>query len=84
VKATDGSGDAEPQELPVLWPIHAAARFLSISKFTLYYWATTRRIPHYRIGRKVMFAKADLVDWLRAHRVERIEPAVTRRDTPME
>ena len=81
MKGTDGSDEDGPQDPPVLWPIHTAARFLSISKFTLYYWATARLIPHYRIGRKVMFAKEDLVKWLEGHRVESSGQAVTRRDT---
>ena len=50
--------------------INAAAQWLGISRFTLYYWAAARKIPHYRIGRRVMFSKVDLEAWLRSHRLE--------------
>ncbi len=47
-----------------------AARLLGISQYTLYYWAQARKIPHYRIGRRVLFSRSELAEWLRKHRVE--------------
>jgi excisionase family DNA binding protein len=50
-----------------------AARYLGVPKGTLYSLVSTQRIPHVRMGRRlVRFRKADLEAWLAAHRVEEL------------
>jgi excisionase family DNA binding protein len=48
-----------------------AARRLGISRHTLRTWACSQhRLPFYRLGRRLLFAAADLEAFLAAHRVE--------------
>lgn len=53
--------------------VKEASRILGMSQYTLYYWAQARKIPHYRIGRRVLFSRSDLAEWLNKHRVEEVE-----------
>ena len=48
-----------------------AAEFLGVSPDTLAVWRCTRRyaIPYIKIGRRVMYDEADLVDWLESRKV---------------
>jgi len=50
-----------------LIPVKEAATWLGISAFTLYSWAQSHRVPHYKIGKRVMFSKDDLKRWIDAH-----------------
>ena len=50
--------------------IKEAAAVLGVSKFTLYYWAKAHRVPHYRLGRRVLFSRAGLTAWLGRHKVD--------------
>jgi excisionase family DNA binding protein len=48
-----------------------AARRLGVSPHTLRAWARSQhRLPFYRLGRRLVFAVADLDAFLAAHRVE--------------
>jgi excisionase family DNA binding protein len=53
----------------ILVSVKEASEWLGISVFTLYSWALAHRIPHYKIGKRVMFSKEDLQRWLAEHRV---------------
>jgi excisionase family DNA binding protein len=53
----------------LLIPVKEASAWLGISAFTIYSWALSHRIPHYKIGKRVMFSKEDLKRWLEGHRV---------------
>jgi len=53
----------------LLIPVKEASAWLGMSAFTLYSWALAHRIPHYKIGKRVMFSKEDLKRWLAEHRV---------------
>jgi len=48
-----------------------AAEYLGCAKATLDYWASTgnQKIPYFKIGRKVVYARADLDRWLEQKRV---------------
>lgn len=46
-----------------------AAGVLGVSPHTLRAWIRDRRIPFHRLGRRIMFAQADLQQFIRAHRV---------------
>ena len=48
--------------------VKAAADWLGISIFTLYNWAQTRKIPHFKLESRVMFSKAELKPWVESHR----------------
>jgi excisionase family DNA binding protein len=52
-----------------LIPVKQAATWLGISSFTLYSWAQSHRVPHYKIGKRVMFSKDDLKQWIEQHRI---------------
>ena len=54
----------------LLIPVKEASQWLGISVFTLYSWALAHRIPHYKIGKRVLFSRDDLKRWLEEHRVE--------------
>ncbi len=47
-----------------------AAQRLGVSRVILYAWARQKRIPHYRLGRRVLFDEADLGKFLTESRVE--------------
>jgi excisionase family DNA binding protein len=47
-----------------------ASEMLTVPKGTLYAWVHAKRIPHIRLGpRLVKFRQSDLESWLAAHRV---------------
>ena len=48
-----------------------AASYIGVAKATLEYWACTgnQKIPYFKIGRKVVYARADLDRWLEQKRV---------------
>jgi excisionase family DNA binding protein len=43
--------------------------WLGIPMYTIYSWALSRRIPHYKIGKKVLFSKDELKRWVDTHRI---------------
>jgi excisionase family DNA binding protein len=47
-----------------------AAKVLGISRGTLEVWLSTKRygVPHYKIGRNVLFKRSELVGWLESRR----------------
>lgn len=50
--------------------VHEAAARLGVSRFTLRAWLRQRRIPYFRLGRRVVLSDADVERFLAAHRVE--------------
>jgi excisionase family DNA binding protein len=50
--------------------VEHAAPILGISTHTLRQWLRARRIPFFRVGRRVVLDREDLEAFLRAHRVE--------------
>lgn len=53
----------------LLLSVKEASAWLGIPAFTLYSWALSRRIPHHKIGRRVLFSRDELKRWVDAHRV---------------
>jgi excisionase family DNA binding protein len=41
--------------------------WLGIPVMTLYTWAATGKIPHYKIEKRVLFGKTDILKWLERH-----------------
>ena len=62
-KAIDGGKDK-------MMTIEELAEFLSISRYTLYNWTSTRNLPFYKIGRTVRFRMKDIEAWLEKQKVE--------------
>lgn len=50
----------------LLISVKETSGWLGIPAFTLYSWALSKKIPHYKIGRRVMFSKDDLKGWIEA------------------
>jgi excisionase family DNA binding protein len=46
-----------------------AAPLLGVSPFTLRAWVRERRVPFYRLGRRIVFSRADLTEFLAAARI---------------
>jgi excisionase family DNA binding protein len=55
-----------------LLDIKEAAKELHLSVFTLRSWVIQKRVPHIRLGRRVMFTKADLEKFVSDSRVKTI------------
>jgi excisionase family DNA binding protein len=62
--AIEQSGTAEQLTVP------AAARLLGLSRHTVRAWLRDRRLPFYRVGRRVVINRADVEAFLLRHRVE--------------
>lgn len=50
--------------------VRAAASRIGVSPFTIRSWMRQRRIPYFRVGRRIVIAVADVEAFLAAHRVE--------------
>jgi excisionase family DNA binding protein len=50
--------------------IDQAAHYLCISRFTVRAWVQQKKIPYYKVGRRVLFSKEDLNDFIARGRVE--------------
>ena len=46
-----------------------AAALLRVRRSTVYELARTRRLPHVRVGRRILFVRSDLAGWVVANRV---------------
>jgi len=49
--------------------IEEAARILGLSKFTLRRWTAQRRVPHVRLGRRIVFDPRALAGFVMANTV---------------
>ena len=50
--------------------VEAASQYLGVETSTVYVWAETGRLPHYRFGRSLRFSLRDLKKWREAQHVE--------------
>ncbi len=50
-----------------------AARFLDVSRSTLYKWVERSFIPHIRIGKRIKFDPKALESWIASRTVEEAE-----------
>lgn len=55
----------EPQEMLT---VAEAAVFMRVSQKTVYAWVEEERIPHLRAGRRILFERSDLMNWLRGQK----------------
>ena len=49
--------------------LEGAAAFIGVTKFTLRRWTRLRKVPFFRCGRRLVFAKSDLTRFLQKCRV---------------
>lgn len=63
------AGKSDQGDHRYLLTVKEASGWLGISVFTIYSWAQGRKLPHYKIGKRVMFSKDELKRWLEEHRV---------------
>lgn len=49
-----------------------AAEFLHIAKQTLYSMTSRRKIPFYKNGKKILFRRGDLEEWLNSGKQEQV------------
>ena len=54
----------------MLMDIQQLSAKLSISVGTLYNWTSQKRIPYFKIGRKVLFDERCIDEWLEKSKVE--------------
>jgi len=64
MKAVESIADARER---ILIHVKEASAWMGIPVFTLYSWAQAHRIPHYKIGKRVLFSKDDLKRWIEQH-----------------
>ena len=50
--------------------VREVAEMFRISVLTLYGWTSSRKIPHVKLGGKVLFDEAELKAWCDARRVQ--------------
>jgi excisionase family DNA binding protein len=63
------------------WPTHAerflnsaeASKLLGIAVKTIYKLSSTRRIPHLKIGGKLIFCREELFAWAKSYRVRTVD-----------
>jgi len=48
-----------------LWNVDEVAKFLGISRNTIYWWAEIGKIPHSKLGKLVRFNPDDVMAWLK-------------------
>ena len=44
--------------------VDEVAAFLRVNRKTIYQYATRQRIPHRKVGRRFLFSKSALMEWL--------------------
>jgi excisionase family DNA binding protein len=62
-----------------LMSLPEAAQHLGVSRHTLRGWIRQKRIAYVRLGRRVLFAPADVQKFVTAHRVEAVPVREVRR-----
>ncbi len=50
--------------------LHEAAPLLGVSPFTLRSWVRQKRLPFFRVGRRIVFSRRDLAEFLDGCRVQ--------------
>ncbi|HEY3402422.1 MAG TPA: helix-turn-helix domain-containing protein [Ohtaekwangia sp.] len=60
----------EMEDSSALMNIQQASAWLNLAVATLYEKTSTKSIPHYKQGKKIMFKKAELLEWIESHKVK--------------
>lgn len=56
--------------MPEILNVDEAAQLLRLKKSTVYFYVESRRLPHLKVGGKLLFEKTALLEWLLSHRVD--------------
>ena len=56
--------------MPEILNVDEAAELLRLKKSTVYFYVESRRLPHLKVGGKLLFEKSALLEWLLSHRVD--------------
>lgn len=72
------STKSAPPRTDIYLTVNQAAEIVPLHPVTILKWAREGRIPHRRLGRKVIFPQAKLYEWLES---EYTEPAVRTAST---
>ena len=67
---TSANGEVPPVLSEPLLTADDAAELLRVRRSTVYELARTRRLPHVRVGRRILFVRSDLAAWVVANRVQ--------------
>jgi excisionase family DNA binding protein len=68
VEAVPGHG-RDPQRVPpILLSLKDAARALAVSDRSLWEWTKGGKVPHVRLGRRVLYSPDDLRRWVEGQR----------------
>lgn len=69
----NGAAADVPAALPLLseplLTADEAAELLRVRRSTVYELARNRRLPHVKVGRRILLVRSDLADWVVANRV---------------
>lgn len=52
------------REFMELLDVKQASKFLNLSKVSIYRLTSKKKIPHYKIGSKILFDKEKLIDFI--------------------
>jgi excisionase family DNA binding protein len=58
---------------PELLNITEAAKYLDLAKQTVYGLTASRKIPHYKRGKRIYFKRDELIQWVLKHKAIAIE-----------
>jgi len=50
--------------------VEQAAKFLNISRMTVYKHTSDRNLPHYKTGKRLYFKRGELEEWLTKNRIK--------------
>lgn len=68
VRKTEKSPEPEVDALPDVLTVEQAARYLQVSKSTLYKWIESRKVPYRRLGGNergpIRFSRRQLLLWI--------------------
>ncbi len=59
-----------PDAVPRLMTAQEVAEMLRVPRSTVYELARSRRIPFIKVGRRTLFARQTLLEWIATHTVE--------------
>ena len=68
VEAAPGHGRDTQRVSPILLSLKDAARALAVSDRSLWEWTKAGRVPHVRLGRRVLYSPDDLRRWVEGQR----------------
>jgi|GEM_PF-1095314 len=73
---TPREGSGEPKRF---YQVSEAAEFLNVSESLIRKFLMTKRIPHFKIGRRVLFSEEQLLSWVKAFEYVLEEPSPRQR-----